>query len=275
MLNVFNNFKDINFVEEVNIDINLIGKQKMNEKYENLDQELREQNRNGKNGYILWGKKNKMIKTPFGNIIIKASRFRYYDKKENKFKTTTLLNKVIGLKNNETIILSVKIEIWKLMDSAKRQRDIMDMFPNLNISKMTITNINKEVDFAKLFKEQLKTKTEKINVQTPYLYAGVDDSFSNLTKYKKIEKNMFRVAYFHTGYDEIKSTKNKNVLRDKKIFIVMKSVKNRYYLIKKYKKEFLNFLHQNYNIENCKLTLAGDERHEFKNLLMKLGQFIF
>lgn len=40
MLNVFNNFKDINFVEEVNIDFNLIGKQKMKEKYENLDQEL-------------------------------------------------------------------------------------------------------------------------------------------------------------------------------------------------------------------------------------------
>ncbi|ALA97954.1 hypothetical protein SKUN_001068 [Spiroplasma kunkelii CR2-3x] len=97
-----------------------------------------------------------MIKTPFGNIIIKSSRFHYYDKKEKKFKTTTLLNKKNGLKNNQTIILSVKIEFWKLMDSAKRQRDIMDMYPKLNISKMTITNINKEIDFAKLFKEQLK-----------------------------------------------------------------------------------------------------------------------
>ncbi len=34
--------KNINFVKEVNIDVNLIGKQKMKEKYENLDQELRE-----------------------------------------------------------------------------------------------------------------------------------------------------------------------------------------------------------------------------------------
>ncbi|MFW4371205.1 MAG: Mbov_0401 family ICE element transposase-like protein [Spiroplasma sp. hy2] len=263
--------KDINFVEEVNIDVNFIGKQKMKEKYENLDQELREQNCNGKNGFILWGKKDKMIKTHFGNIIIKASRFRYYDDKVNKFKTTTLLNKAIGLKNNQTIILSVKISIWKEMDSAKRQRDIKDIFPNLKISNMSITNINKEIDFAKLFKEHSKTKTEKINVQTPYLYAGVDDSFSNLTKYKKIEKNMFRVAYFHTGYDEIKSTKNKNVLRDKKIFIVMKSVKNKYYLIKKYKKEFLNFLHQNYNIENCKLTLAGDGATWIQKFANKIG----
>ncbi|ALA98214.1 hypothetical protein SKUN_001347 [Spiroplasma kunkelii CR2-3x] len=271
MLNVFNSFKDINFVEEVNIDVNLIGKQKMKEKYENLDQKLREQNRNGKNGYILWGKKNKMIKTPFGNIIIKASRFGYRDKKDNKFKTTTLLNKKIGLKNNQTIILSIKIELWKLMDSAKRQRDIMDMYPRLNISKMTITNINKEVDFDKLFKEQLKTKTEKIIVQTPYLYAGVDDSFSNLTKYRKIEKNMFRTAYFHTGYDEIKSTKSKNVLKDKKIFIVMKSVKNKYYLIKKYKKEFLHFLNQNFNIQNCKLTLAGDGAKWIQKFANEIG----
>ncbi|WP_342262430.1 MULTISPECIES: hypothetical protein [unclassified Spiroplasma] len=174
--------KDINFVEEVNIDVNFIEKQKLKEKYENLDQELREQNCNGKNGFILWGKKDKTMKTPFGNIIIKVSRFRYYDDEKNKFRTTTLLNKSIGLKNNQTIILSVKISIWKEMDSAKRQRDIKDMFPKLKISKMSITNINKEVDFAKLFKEQLKTKTEKINVQTPYLYAGVDDSFSNFNK---------------------------------------------------------------------------------------------
>ncbi|WP_342276676.1 Mbov_0401 family ICE element transposase-like protein [Spiroplasma endosymbiont of Nebria brevicollis] len=255
---ILNSFKDINFVEEVNIDVNFIEKQKLKEKYENLDQELRKQNCNGQNGYILWGTRNKKMKTPFGDITIKASRFCFYDKKENKFKTTTLLNKEIGLKNNQTIILSVKISIWKEMDSAKRQRDIRDMFPKLNISNMSITNINKEVNFYKLFQEHLKTKTRKVNVQTPYLYAGVDDSFSNLTKYKKIEKNMFRVAYFHTGYDEIKSTKNKNVLRDKNIFIVMKSVKNKYYLIQKYKKEFLHFLHQNYNIENCKLTLAGD-----------------
>lgn len=110
---ILNSFKDINFVQEVFIDVNIIEKQKLKEKYENLDQKLREQNRNGKNGYILWGKKNKKLKSPFGDIIIKASRFRYYDKKENKFKTTTLLNKVIGLKNNQTTILSVKILIWK------------------------------------------------------------------------------------------------------------------------------------------------------------------
>ncbi len=52
---------------------------------------------------------------------------------------------------------------------------------------------------------------------------------------------MFRVAYFHTGYNEIKSTKNKNVLRDKNIFIIMKSVKNKYYCIKKYKNNFYIF----------------------------------
>ncbi len=93
-----------------------------------------------------------MIKTLFGNIIIKSSGFCYLDKKDNKFKTITLLNKKIDLKNNQTIILSIKIAIWKLMDINKRQRDIMDMYRKLNISKITITNINKEIDFSKLFK---------------------------------------------------------------------------------------------------------------------------
>ncbi|WFH00226.1 hypothetical protein M1771_09690 [Spiroplasma citri] len=197
--------------------------------------------------------------------------FVFFNKDTNKYEFVFLFDKKVGRKKRSRISIFIKIAIWKLMDSAKRQRDIMDMYPKLNISKMTITNINKEVDFAKLFKEQLKTKTEKIIVQTPYLYAGVDDSFSNLTKYRKIEKNMFRTAYFHTGYDEIKSTKSKNVLKDKKIFIVMKSVKNKYYLIKKYKKEFLYFLNQNFNIENCKLTLAGDGAKWIQKFANEIG----
>ncbi|AKM52761.1 Mbov_0401 family ICE element transposase-like protein [Spiroplasma mirum] len=255
MLNVFNT---IDFREKVNIDVNEVGKRLILEEWEITDQELREQNRNGQNGYIMWGKRPFTEKTEYGDITFYRTLFRFYNKDTNKYEFVFLFDKKIGRKKWSRISIFIKIAIWKEMDSAKRQRDIKDMFPKLNISNMSISNINKEVNFDKLFKEQLKTKTEKINVQTPYLYAGVDDSFSNLTKYKKIEKNMFRVAYFHTGYDEIKSTKNKNVLRDKKIFIVMKSVKNKYYLIKKYKKEFLHFLHKNYNIENCKLTLAGD-----------------
>ncbi len=135
--------------------------------------------------------------------------FVFFNKDTNKYEFIFLFDKKNRKKKRSRISIFIKITIWKLIAGAKRQRDIMDMCPKLNISKMTITNINKEVDFYKLFKKQLKTMTEKINVQTPYLYAGVDDSFSNLTKYKKLEKNMFRTAYFHTGYDEIKSTKSK------------------------------------------------------------------
>ncbi len=184
----------------------------------------------------MWGKRPFTEKTEYGDITFFRTLFRFFNKDTNKYEFIFLFDKKVGRKKRSRISIFIKITIWKLIASAKRQRDIIDMYPKLNISKMTITNINKEIDFAKLLKEQLKAKTEKINFRTPYLYAGVDDSFSNLTKYKKLEKNMFRTAYFHTGYDEIKSTKSKNVLKDKKIFIVMKSTKNKYYLIKKYKK---------------------------------------
>ncbi|WP_374696896.1 hypothetical protein [Spiroplasma endosymbiont of Polydrusus formosus] len=72
--------------------------------------------------------KRKNHKNSFDNIIIKVSRFSYYDDKEKKFKTTTLLNKSIGLKNNQTIILIVKISIWKNWIVLKAQIDIKDMF---------------------------------------------------------------------------------------------------------------------------------------------------
>ncbi|WFH00225.1 hypothetical protein M1771_09685 [Spiroplasma citri] len=75
MLNVFNSF---NFREEVNIDVNFIGKQKLKEKYEKIDQELREQNRNGKNGYILWGKRPFTEKTEYGDITFFRTLFRFF-----------------------------------------------------------------------------------------------------------------------------------------------------------------------------------------------------
>ncbi|WP_425379576.1 Mbov_0401 family ICE element transposase-like protein [Spiroplasma endosymbiont of Stenodema calcarata] len=268
MLNIFNT---INFREKVNTDVNEIGKKLILEEWERTDQELRKQNCNGQNGYIMWGKRPFTEKTEYGDITFFRTLFRFFNKDTNKYEFVFLFDKKVGRKKRSRISIFIKIAIWKLMDSAKRQRDIMDMYQKLNISKMTITNINKEIDFDKLFKEQLKTETEKIIVQTPYLYAGVDDSFSNLTKYRKIEKNMFRTAYFHTGYDEIKSTKSKNVLKDKRIFIVMKSVKNKYYLIKKYKKEFLYFLNQNFNIENCKLTLAGEGAKWIQKFANEIG----
>ncbi|PQP79667.1 hypothetical protein C6B38_00160 [Spiroplasma sp. ChiS] len=260
MLNIFNT---INFREKVNIDVNETGKRLILEEWEKIVM--------AKMAILcrvkdLLQKKQSMVILPF-----LEHYFVFLNKDTNKYQFVFLFYKKVGRKKRSRISIFIKIAILKLMDSTKRQRDIMDMYPKLNISKMTITNINKEIDFAKLFKEQLKAKNEKIIVQTPYLYAGVDDSFSNLTKYRKIEKNIFRIAYFHTGYDEIKSTKNKNVLKDKKIFIIMKSVKNKYYLIKKYKKEFLHFLNQNFNIENCKLTLAGDGAKWIQKFANEIG----
>nr|CAK98395.1 hypothetical protein SPICI02_001 [Spiroplasma citri] len=112
-------------------------------------------------------KKQSMVTLPF-----LEHYFVFLNKNTNKYQFVFLFYKKVGRKKLSRISIFIKIEILKLMDSTKRQRDIMDMYPKLNISKMTITNINKEIDFAKLFKEQLKTKTEKIIVQTPYLYAG-------------------------------------------------------------------------------------------------------
>ncbi|WP_424527070.1 UPF0236 family transposase-like protein [Spiroplasma endosymbiont of Glossina fuscipes fuscipes] len=179
MLNIFNT---INFREKVNTDVNEIGKKLILEEWERTDQELRKQNCNGQNGYIMWGKRPFTEKTEYGDITFFRTLFRFFNKDTNKYEFVFLFDKKVGRKKRSRISIFIKIAIWKLMDSAKRQRDIMDMYQKLNISKMTITNINKEIDFDKLFKEQLKTETEKIIVQTPYLYAGVDDSFSNLTK---------------------------------------------------------------------------------------------
>ncbi|ALA97782.1 hypothetical protein SKUN_00893 [Spiroplasma kunkelii CR2-3x] len=82
--------------------------------------------------------------------------FVFFNKDTNKYQFVFLFDKKVGRKKRSRISIFIKIAIWKLMDSAKRQRNIMDMYPKLNILKMTITNINKEINFYKLFKEQLK-----------------------------------------------------------------------------------------------------------------------
>jgi hypothetical protein len=143
--------------------------------------------------------------------------------------------------------------------SGKRQQDILDMYPNLNISKKTITNINKKIDLNTELNEFLEMDNSKINVTSKYFYTGVDDSYSNLLDKKEKVKNMFRVAYFHDGYDENKSTAKRKVLKDKKSFIkITNKTKNSDTSITEYKKEFMGFLNKNYDLKNSILTLSGD-----------------
>lgn len=53
-----NIFNTINFREKVNIDVNETGKRLILEEWSKIDQELREQNCNDQNGYIMWGKRS-------------------------------------------------------------------------------------------------------------------------------------------------------------------------------------------------------------------------
>lgn len=63
MLNIFNT---INFREKVNIDVNETGKRLILEEWSKIDQEVRKQNCNGQNGYIMWGKRPLQKKRVWG-----------------------------------------------------------------------------------------------------------------------------------------------------------------------------------------------------------------
>ncbi|KAF0851405.1 MAG: hypothetical protein EIB84_00010 (plasmid) [Spiroplasma poulsonii] len=129
----------------------------------------------------------------------------------------------MGRKPYQRIHFDLYIKVLKELDSGKRYRDIIDKYKDLKISPMTISNIFRSVDLAEI-NENFKHMAlpNKIRADSKYVYLGLDDTFTKIfKKHKKIDKNMVRLAYLHTGIDWQKSSKKRHFLQNKLLLMVM------------------------------------------------------
>ncbi|WP_342277158.1 Mbov_0401 family ICE element transposase-like protein [Spiroplasma endosymbiont of Nebria brevicollis] len=162
------------------------------------------------------------------------------------------LDNYIKIKKRKRIIDILENIVIKNSGNGKRQCDIKDIIPNSHISKMSITNIMKN---TKINIE--KPKEKKIVLENEKLFVNMDDCFLNLLNDNKKQKYRIRTISANNGTDLKKSTKNRNVLKDKKI-IFMKTKNGQ--IIKKVEliDKIYDFLNSNFIYNKSSLVFIGD-----------------
>ncbi|WP_338965854.1 Mbov_0401 family ICE element transposase-like protein [Spiroplasma endosymbiont of Sarcophaga carnaria] len=177
-----------------------------------------------------------------------------------------LLDTEMGRKPYQRIHFDLYIKVLKELDSGKRYRDIIDKYKDSKISPMTISNIFRSVDLAEI-NENFKHMAlpNKIRADSKYVYLGLDDTFTKIfKKHKKIDKNMVRLAYLHTGIDWQKSSKKRHFLQNKRLLMVMS--KNVNLKMKEYRQLLKKFINNNYDLIGKQLIVMGDGAEWIKKL---------
>ncbi|MBH8623029.1 hypothetical protein TS70_03880 [Spiroplasma sp. hyd1] len=172
----------------------------------------------------------------------------------------------MGRKPYQRIHFDLYIKVLKELDSGKCYRDIIDKYKDLKISPMTISNIFRSVDLAEI-NENFKHMAlpNKIRADSKYVYLGLDDTFTKIfKKHKKIDKNMVRLAYLHTGIDWQKSSKKRHFLQNKRLLMVMS--KNVNLKMKEYRQLLKEFINNNYDLTGKQLIVMGDGAEWIKKL---------
>ncbi|WP_342189750.1 Mbov_0401 family ICE element transposase-like protein [Spiroplasma endosymbiont of Dilophus febrilis] len=165
------------------------------------------------------GKFNRTVITPYGVVCFKRRKYRYLE--HNTWKYLFLLDNEIGLKAYQRITTELKLKILSNINDGKRQKDILDMYSNANISRMSISNIINEFksnSYYRIAKNNIFEK-DKIDLESKFLYIQLDETFLNLKRNNKASKYKIRLATFHTGYDK-KANFNRPKLENKRAFYI-------------------------------------------------------
>ncbi|WP_342253417.1 Mbov_0401 family ICE element transposase-like protein [Spiroplasma endosymbiont of Zeiraphera isertana] len=122
------------------------------------------------------------------------------------------LDDYIKIKKRKRTLTNLEHTIIKNSGNGKRQSDVQDIIKNSNFSKTYMTNVMKN---AIIGVEEIKEK--KIVLPTEKLFINMDDCFISSLFNNKKQKNRIRIISANKGKDLEKSTKSRNVLKDKKI----------------------------------------------------------
>lgn len=166
------------------------------------------------------GKFDRTIVTPYGVVCFKRRKYRYLER--NTWKYLFLLDNEIGLKPYQRISTEFKLKILSNINDGKRQKDILDMYKNANISRMSISNIVNEFksnSYYQIAKNNILEK-DKIDLKNKFLYIQLDETFLNLKLKNKTSKYKIRLATFHTGYCNKNPNFNRPKLENKRAFYI-------------------------------------------------------
>lgn len=266
-----NNFNQYNFFEKYDVDLHKAILENLKVKIEERDEMIMNSNWRKNKGYIVKDIQRRTIITKYGPINYKRRRYVYWDAEKNKYKYTYLVDREFQIESLERISLHLKIKILEEIASGSRQKDILRLYENSGISKMTISNIIRQFDFVNLY--ELETfPYKKINIKNN-LYIWVDDTFVKLrNKFKKAVKYRFRLVTFHTGYVNNDNYKNyRKVLENKRAFCIVKS-ENESINTTKFVQKIYKMANKFYNnVNNAKIIIGGDGAKWISETAKELG----
>ena len=174
------NLNNINFLsdftDELNKNLMELGQDLVLEYINNLEKIIYE-SEDRKEKYISYQKNSisneRKLITIFGEI--KFSR-RYYQEKDTKEKVY-LLDRAIGLEENERMLINVEEKLLELATIKSYEYAGKTAVYNTEISKETVKNKIEELDFSKIPKETFEKKKDICN-----LYIQADEDHVSLQK---------------------------------------------------------------------------------------------
>lgn len=122
------------------------------------------------------------------------------------------LDDYIKIKKRKRTLMNLEHRIIRNSGNGKRQSDVQDTIKNSDFSKTYMTNVMKNA-VIKVEKE----KKKKVVLPTEKLFINMDDCFISSLFNNKKQKNRIRTISANKGKDLEKSTKSRNVLKNKKI----------------------------------------------------------
>ncbi|WP_338990958.1 hypothetical protein [Spiroplasma endosymbiont of Seladonia tumulorum] len=101
----------------------------------------------------------------------------------------------IGVLKYQTLTLNLELKILELSE-GKRQKDILHCFPNINLTRMTISNVIRKYDIE-YFSSHLFNEFEKIKLEeNSCLYIFMDEGFVSLKEEKQIKYFRCRITTY-------------------------------------------------------------------------------
>lgn len=162
------------------------------------------------------------------------------------------LDNYIKIKKRKRTLTNLEHIIIKNSGNGKRQSDVQDIVKNAKFSKTYMTNVMKNVII-----NIEKPKEKKIVLPNEKLFVNMDDCFISSLFNNKKQKNRIRTISANKGTDLEKSTKSRNVLKNKKI-TYMKTKNGERIKKKELIDKIYDFINTNYIYNKSSLVFIGD-----------------
>lgn len=191
--------------------------------------------------------------TEYGKLQYKRYIYKYLNEETNEIEYTSLVDQHYFLKKGDRLSAVLKLDMFNEIGEGINYDIITDkLFKYTNFSKMTITNIFKELKDEKIgFNKIFLSKNQRLNINVDDCYVKC---FENGNKVKK----MIRVISFNTGYNKSKSTNKRKVLENKRITYLIKNENEKFNVseLAEYVRKIGNIYFDNFN--EADIVLGGD-----------------